>query len=116
MGGGCAVLGAATRQLDEQLLEAGAVGETQLAKDHPSVQRYRPNSLGLGVDQQSALLAWPSVQARGRNGCLQAWFVVGAHQRALSSEEVVDCSRGNDSAAADDHEPVGKRFDLVQQM
>ena len=51
-----------------------------------------------------------------REGAAERLAVVGADQRAGAGEQLVARALGDDPAVADDHQPVGDRVDLVQQV
>jgi signal transduction histidine kinase len=98
---------AAGGQVEEQLLEAGALRRPEAREGHAAGQSGATDRLGLGVDDEAAVAGAAGRQAGGVEGRGQRPLVGGPDKRAGGGQKILAAALGDDPAPTDDDQLVG---------
>ena len=103
-------------ELEEHLLQAGAVGRPQLHDRYAGGEGDLPDQLGVGLREQPVLADGRGADTRVEEGTGHDLTLGRPHDGPRGPQQVALGALGHDAAVADHHEVVGDHLDLVEQV
>src|SRR5579875_327892 len=104
-------------ELEEEPLQAAGPAGAELTQRDARGERDVADLLGGCVGHQRAVVGGRDLDREAAQRAAQRVIVGGAHAgHGLLADELVARALGDDRAVGDDHEPVGDRLDLVEQV
>src|SRR4030095_13978329 len=91
-------------QVEEQLLETGAVGGPQVVEDDAAGQRSPADVIGLGIDEEARALGGSGDQVGSLESGSQGSLVVRPDEGAPPGEQLGSAALRDDPAEVDNHE------------
>jgi hypothetical protein len=110
------VVGRAAGQVEEQLLESGALRRPEPRERHAAGERGAADGFGVRVDDEGAVGGRARLQGGVSQRGRQRRRVGRRHERAGVGQQLITAALGDDAPRADDHDPVGDGLDLPEQV